>query len=145
MFILSRDLTWPPHWGVMRIYGCESSWYVIAMISLVTIVIVIVEVNCFQFVMWPHVNTCLNGYVNLWMKSFTVSHNLVMSDCHWSSAYGDVKYLMSCDLAKSCDWIIIKFNEWDFFMVFHHYAKVDHNYCGSRDTMFSCDLARTCM
>ena len=24
-----------------------------------------------------------------------------MFDCHWSSARGDIKYLMSCDLTKS--------------------------------------------
>ena len=52
----------------MQVYGWELLKYVTTLASLVNIDIMTVETQCFQFVMWPHVSTCLKGYVNLWVK-----------------------------------------------------------------------------
>ena len=38
--------------------------------------------------MWPHANTFLKGYVNLWGKLHTLSHRLAIFGGHWSSASG---------------------------------------------------------
>ena len=83
VFNLSRDLTSPPHWRVMQIYG----WELIA--------------ECHhpsKFCDHKHCGSvCIMSRDILsfygW-KPFTLSYRLAMFGGHWSSVSGDIKYLI---------------------------------------------------
>ena len=51
-----------------KFMGESSLQYVTMLISLLTITSVIMEIECFQFVAWPLVNTCLKCCVNIWVE-----------------------------------------------------------------------------
>ena len=39
-----------------------------------------------------HLTTYLKSYVNLWVGTFEISHQLAIFGGHWSGARGDIKY-----------------------------------------------------
>ena len=102
-FNLSRDLTWSPHWEVMRIYG----WELIALCHYP-------DKPCdykhcdggnifliYQVTSREHVQKFI--WIYGW-KPLTVSYHLAMLGCHWSSASGDIKYLLSHEPTKPHNW-----------------------------------------
>ena len=48
--------------------GESSLQYVTTLTSLVTINILIVEIESFQFVFWYHLTTRLHGHMTLWVE-----------------------------------------------------------------------------
>ena len=85
--------------------------------------------------MWPHVTTCLTGYVNLWVEA-THGKLLPMFGVHWSGASGDVKYLI-CHQFHRTTW----FKDHVTFLACHHPVKFgSHRYYGSRDICLVCHV-----
>ena len=106
IFNLSRGPTGHFIKGSCKFMRESSSWCVITMISLVTIIIVIVEI-CFEVVRWPLLNTCLKSYANLWVE---VSHSQLPL-CHiwWRLFMCTQRYKLfnrPRHLAKQGDWEI---------------------------------------
>ena len=56
---------------LQKTMGGISFRYISTLTRLVTINIVMVQI-CFEFVTWPHMTTCLKGYMNLWMEVTTL-------------------------------------------------------------------------
>ena len=91
--ILSSDLTWPPHWRVMRIYVCE-------------VLAVCHHPDKFYYYKYLYDGDFLICHVTsgehilkrvMWIcgwKPLTVSHQLAMFGGQWSIANRDVKYLI---------------------------------------------------
>ena len=103
VFNLSCDLTWPPLWWFMQIYGWEFTQYVTTLINLVTIGVMIALI-CFKFVSWPLLTTCLKGDVNLWV----VTLDDKSPHCHvwWPLVSYNWRYKvfnLSCDFPKPHD------------------------------------------
>ena len=57
------------------------------------------HMHCFWFVAWPHVSTCLKGYVNLWVKPLASYH--LPYYVWWSLVKRKWKYFMSCDITNT--------------------------------------------
>ena len=71
-------------------------------------------------------NTCLKRCVNFWVEA----RHLPMFGGHWSSAKGNIMYLI-CQVTSLI--LVIK---WEIFMVFNYSAKFGgHRYFRSRDIM----------
>ena len=102
IFNLPGVFTWPPNCGVRQIYGwglhaichdhdesCDHKHWDSG--------------DTFYFSRdpsWTHIQKVIWIYE----KPLTLSHYLVMFGSHWSTAIGDIKHLMSCDLIKARDW-----------------------------------------
>ena len=117
-----------------KFFGGNSLCYVTTLISLVAITIVMVEIQCFYFVACLFVNTCLKGYVNLWVEA---RHGESPS-CHvwWPLVLCKWRYKIfntSRDLTK----------QREIFMVYHHFAKFGgHSYCSSKDMFLVCHVIK---
>ena len=73
VFDLSHDMTRPPRWGVMQIY----SWELLA----------VCDQDLLRELTWPPVQRVM--WIYGW-KPHTISPNLAMFDCYWSSVSGDI-------------------------------------------------------
>ena len=92
VFNLSSNLTRPHHWGVMRIYR-RKLLAVFHHLDKFGDLYHFDSANIL-FVTWPHLTTCLTGYVNLWVEPLHASQHLSIFGGHWSSTSKDIKHLI---------------------------------------------------